>query len=442
MTRRLGALAGAALVAAALAGCSVFEGGGDGERLEGERISVLDLERKLEPDEALASTQVALPRPYVNESWTQAGGTASHAMYHLALPAELQQRWSVDAGAAADTAQPILAEPVVADGRIYVMDAGMTVRAFRAQTGEPLWTRDLVTEADEDEGAFGGGLAVEDGRVFATTGAGNVHALAGKSGEVRWTTNLGTPMRAGPSVKDGTLYVVTIVNETVALSTEDGSERWRHTGVQEQAGLLGSASPAIGAGSVVSAYSSGQLTALLADNGRNLWTDSLAGVRRASEVADMADIRGLPVVDRDRVFAVSNSGPMVSVEMRTGARAWERELASGTTPWAAGNYIYVLTTNSRVAAVRRKDGKVRWVTKIAAYADAEAKEDPIHWTRPMVAGDRIILMGSHGMAASLSPYTGELLGTMELPGPPAVAPVIANETLYLLTRDATLIAYR
>jgi outer membrane protein assembly factor BamB len=133
---------------------------------------------------------------------------------------------------------------------------------------------------------------------------------------------------------------------------------------------------------------------------------------------------------------------MVSVNMRTGARAWERELASAATPWAAGNYVYVLTTNARVAALRRKDGKVRWVTKIAAYADAEAKADPIHWTGPMLAGDRVILMGSHGVAASLSPYTGELLGTMSLPGAPAVPPVVANETLYLLTRDATLVAYR
>lgn len=441
MVRRIGALAGL-LMAAGLAGCSVFEGGGDGERLEGERISVLDLERKLEPDEGLADARVTLPQPYVNAGWTQAGGTASHAMYHLALPGGLAKQWSVDAGASADRGRPILSEPVVADGRIYVMDADMTVRAFRAQTGKALWTRELVTDADERDGAFGGGLAVEDGRVFATTGAGNIHALDGKSGEVVWTTNLGTPMRAGPSVKDGTLYVVTIVNETVALATEDGSERWSHTGVEEQTGLLGSASPAIGSGSVVSAYSSGQLIALLTDNGRDLWTDSLAGVRRTSGLANMADIRGLPVVDRGRVFAVSNSGPMVAVNMRTGARAWERELASAAMPWAAGNYIYVLTTSAEVAAVRREDGKIRWVTEIAAYEDLEAKDDPIHWTGPIVAGDRVILMGSHGVAASLSPYTGELLGTMELPGAPAVAPVVANETLYLLTQDANLVAYR
>jgi hypothetical protein len=60
----------------------------------------------------------------------------------------------------------------------------------------------------------------------------------------------------------------------------------------------------------------------------------------------------------------------------------------------------------------------------------------------VLAGDRVILAGSHGVAASLSPYTGEFLGSIELPGPAAVQPVVADETLYFLTQNATLAAFR
>lgn len=438
MIRRWFGLALAAAAGLALGACGVFEGG-DKERLEGERISVLDLERKLEPDQQLQDEPVRLPKPYVNASWSQAGGTASHAMYHLALPEGLSRQWAVAAGANADMETPLLAQPVVKNGRIYVMDSELVLRAFRARDGKTIWTRELNTE---DDGVFGGGIAIADGRILATTGAGRIHAVNAKTGEMVWTTDVGTPMRAAPAVEDGALYAVTIVNETVALAVEDGSQRWSHQGIEEQSGLLGSASPAVAKDSVISAYSSGELFALLADNGRTLWSDSLAGVRRTSQISDMADIRGLPVVDRGTVVAVSNSGPMVSVNLRTGARNWARELASTANPWAAGDYIYVLTTNSRVAAVRRKDGKVRWVTEVAPYEDLEAKADPIQWSGPMVAGDRVILAGSHGVLAALSPYTGEFLGTMELPGAPAVPPVIANETLYVLTEDGTLAAYR
>ena len=43
---------------------------------------------------------------------------------------------------------------------------------------------------------------------------------------------------------------------------------------------------------------------------------------------------------------------------------------------------------------------------------------------------------------SISPYTGELLGRMEIPDGTYIAPVVANGTLYLYTNDAQLVALR
>ena len=53
-----------------------------------------------------------------------------------------------------------------------------------------------------------------------------------------------------------------------------------------------------------------------------------------------------------------------------------------------------------------------------------------------------VLLSSTGSAVAISPYTGELLGEPKLPGGAMVAPVLANETLYVLTDDGDLVAYR
>ena len=442
MARRLGKVAWlGVLIVAGCSGGSLFGNSDDGPKLEGERISVLDLESTLQPDSEIAGEQVQLPEPYVNQNWSQAGGTASHAMYHLALPGDLDEAWRADTGTGVRDSQPLLAQPVVADARLFTMGAGQTVRAFDTANGERLWSRALNTGGNDD-GAFGGGLAVADGRVFATTGFGAIFALDADSGEVLWRHETRTPIRGAPTVVQDKLFAVNIVNQTLALSLDAGEALWTHQGIEEQAGLIGSASPAASESSVVSAYSSGQLFALLNDNGRVLWNDGLAGISRTSRVSDMADIRGLPVLDRGRVVAASNSGRMVAVDLRSGARAWEVELASTETPWAGGDYFYVVTPEARVAAIRRRDGKIRWVTEIAAYEDMTEKTGPIYWHGPVLAGDRLILAGSHGTAVSLSPYTGEFLGRTELPGPPAVPPLVADETLYFLTEDATLLAFR
>ncbi|MFQ5620201.1 MAG: pyrrolo-quinoline quinone, partial [Rhodospirillales bacterium] len=64
------------------------------------------------------------------------------------------------------------------------------------------------------------------------------------------------------------------------------------------------------------------------------------------------------------------------------------------------------------------------------------------WSGPILAGDRLILAGSHGAVLSVSPYTGRILGTEDMPDGIPVAPVAANGSVYFLSNDAELLAYR
>jgi len=53
--------------------------------LPGQRIAILNLDRGLRPDPAVAELPVQLSEPYVNGTWTHYGGSPEHAMYHLSL---------------------------------------------------------------------------------------------------------------------------------------------------------------------------------------------------------------------------------------------------------------------------------------------------------------------------------------------------------------------
>lgn len=431
---RHGALAGLALTVAA---CSWFEG--DPERLEGERIDVLGPERRLSADEGIQNREVQLPRPYVNADWPQPGGNPPHAMYHLELGDEPSLAWSVDVGEASGDRQQIMSQPVVADGRVYAMDASTTVSAYNVDNGRRAWRRELIEDTD---GVFGGGVAASDGRLFVTTGAGRLFALDAETGETVWRYDASAPMRAGPTVRDGRVYAITIVNETVALSVEDGTELWTHQGIEEQAGLLGSASPAATAAAVFVAYSSGELFALLPENGRSLWSDSLAGIARTDSVANLTDVRAKPVAEGNRVYAVSNANRMAAIDTRRGARVWDSRLSGIEMPWIAGEWLFMVTAQSELLALERETGRIRWVTQLARWEDPEDRDGPIVWQGPVLAGDRLVLLGSNGKAVSVSPYDGEVLGAIDTPGSAAAPPVVADETLYILTDGATLAAYR
>jgi hypothetical protein len=60
----------------------------------------------------------------------------------------------------------------------------------------------------------------------------------------------------------------------------------------------------------------------------------------------------------------------------------------------------------------------------------------------VLAGERLILTSSNDEIITLSPYTGEPMNSVKLPGPAAVTPVVADGVVYVLTADAELLAFR
>lgn len=430
-------IAGASLV---LAGCGVFFEE-ETTRIPGERISVLSLDRQLEPDRRIADLQVRLPRPKNFPSWPLPGGTASHAPQHIAIPNVVKQAWRTDIGKGSDSTMRLLAPPIVVDGRAYVMDVESQISAVDVSNGEIVWEFDLKVPDDDDE-AFGGGLAYADGRLFASTGFADVIAIDIATGKELWRKRLSGPMRAAPTVDDRRVFVITVDNQIFALNAETGERLWSHAGIAEVAGLLGAASPAVGGGAVIVPYSSGEIFALKVENGRLLWSDNLSSSRRLDALSTLADIRGMPVIDRGLVFAVSHSGRMVAIDIRTGTRAWERSIGGVDMPWVAGEFIFVLSNENQLVCLTRRDGRIRWVLDLPRFEDEDDKDDPIKWSGPVLAGDRLILSGSHGEAWSISPYSGEILGRFDLSGSVYLPPIVADGTVFFLIEDGDLVAMR
>ncbi len=438
MLGRVSILLGAIVL---VSGCSGWFGDTEDAPLPGVRISVLNQDSDLKADPRVADLQVRLPRPRLNPEWPQPGGKPNHAMHHLAAEGALARIWRAGIGAGSDSERRLLAQPVIAGGRIFTMDVMAEVRAFDAASGKLLWRAELAPD-DDDDGILGGGLAVSGGRIYATTGFAQVVALDAAAGTEIWRRRLGAPMRAGPTVADGRVFAVTVANELYALEAGDGRTIWSHTGITEIAGLLGGGAPAVEGDIVVVPYSSGEIVALRTQNGRVLWADSLSPLRKTDPVSSIAHIRGRPVIDRGRVFAVGHSGRTVAIELSSGNRVWEQPIGGLYGPWVAGEFVYVISNNAELVCLIRRDGRIRWVRPLQRFEDEEDQTDPVRWAGPVLVGDRLLVAGTNSEIWSISPYTGSLLGRIEVPGPVTIAPAVANQTVFLLTDEADLIALK
>jgi outer membrane protein assembly factor BamB len=435
-------LALAALIA--LAACSSDDswfGAAEDPPLPGERVSVMLLERELSADPSLADLPIELPPPRRNDAWPQSGGDPTHVMHHLAAGDQLNIAWRAGIGTGSPGEGQLLARPVVAERRVFTMDADGTIRAFDADSGALLWQ----FEQDDDyaDGLIGGGLAFANGRLFATLSSGDVVALGAASGTEMWRQSLGVPLRAAPTVAEDRVLVLTADNQLYALDGTTGRPAWRHAGFFEGAGLLGGPSPAVDRGLVVVPYSSAEVYAIRLDNGRPLWSDTVERPRRTQALDEITDIDGMPVIDGEVVYVAGYGGQMAAIDARRGIRRWDVDVASTDTPWLAGDFLYVLTTRGEVVCLLRSNGRIRWVSPLPRVLNPDDPgSTPIVWSGPLLVGDRLLVAGSHGQAITMSPYTGEILGRQELPGPVVVPPVAAAGTVYMVTENAQLLAYR
>jgi outer membrane protein assembly factor BamB len=445
--RRSAALAALVTLALLAGGCSRGAGGekkAPRTPVFGQRTSILSGTEVIAADETLGATPVLLPDPIDHADWPQSGGDASKSLGGVTLGEARRVVWRaaiVGGGPLGKLASP----PVVAGGKLFVIDTDAVIHAFDAKTGKRLWDTRVGTGGAGGTAAlieFGGGVAVEGDRVYASTGVGDMLALDAADGKIVWKVRPGGPLRGSPTISNGNVYVMSQDNQIYALAEADGAIIWQDSGTLQSTGVFGVAAPAAGQGSVVAGFSSGELSVYRYENGRVLWGDSLSRTNISTSVSTLTDIDADPVIDRGRVFAIGEGGRMASYELVSGQRLWELNIGGIATPRVAGEWVFVVTDKGRLYCIARTAGKVRWIADLGGYRNPKSKTGPIRWDGPLLAGGKLILVSTDGEMAFVDPADGAIKSRRKIGLPMSLPPVAADKMLYVLTDNGTIIAYR
>lgn len=454
LRRGLGPIAAVAAMAA-LSACStvsrvsdaVWPFGGDDNAPrqtapEDGRISILAFEQTLTPDPALASQRVTVPPAVQMVEWSQPGGTADNSPPQSTGSAVLQRAWTANLGQGSNNRSQLAAPPVIAEGRLFFLDADHRVHAISATDGGRIWAENLRPDEGRDRVARGGGVAAAGGRVFVTTGFGFIVALDASTGQEVWRAQADAPFQSAPTVSGSRVYAITNDSELLAIDAGSGEVLWTHQAIAEPARILSAPSVAVDGDTVVAPFASGELVALLGGNGRRLWSDALSRSGQLTSLSAINDIAGRPVLDNGVVFAVSHSGVLAAIDLRSGQRGWARSFASTQTPWIAGNVLYAVNTDGQLAAFDRQTGNAYWVSQLRRYEDEGDREGRVAWTGPIMVGGRLVLANSLGQVISVTPESGETVATADVGKPVFIPPIAANDQIYIVTDEARLVVLR
>ena len=430
------------LMATALSGCGLFDQGP--LDVSGERISVIRENRNIKPDYSARQIQVRLPRAKVNYAWEQSGLTSTHKGDHLKSGGNLDEIWNISFGEGSSKRNVLISTPVADSNNVYTVDAEGIVRSFNLNDGEKVWEKKLKpsNRKAKDNSMSGAGIALKGDKLFVTTGFGHVFAINKADGNIVWNHDIKSPIRIAPSVDDELVIVQSLDNGIFALNVNTGNELWKDKLEEEATTMIGGGAPAYSAGKdiVLAGFSNGQIQAYKASTGTPLWSEWVVPSSSTESLSDITAIKANPIIDNDIAYVVGYNGPMVAIDIRTGAKVWQREISSTSQPWLAGNFLFVLTEDSDLVAINKQDGKIVWTT-IIPYAKDDEKLG-VFTSGPILANDALLVASSNGKLFSVSPYNGRIMGVADIEEGVETAPIVANETLLITTKEADITAYK
>jgi outer membrane protein assembly factor BamB len=456
MTPRRHARVIAAIVALGLsvAGCSSFHNPFEARpkvsrAAPGERISLLELNDQLKVSEPLKGQDFFLPAPAAQAEWPLAGGTLEQSVENVDAAPDFAIAWRRSFGVKSNRHAHVMAPPIMAGGKVFVMDSGATVAAIDARTGAPVWRTDLKpkTKKGRERDAFGGGLAYVDGQLYVASGFRLVAQLDGNSGRVNWLTRTAAPLHAAPTVADGRVYVVDVDDELMTFNAASGAPDWTYQALTEPARMLVASSPAVANGTLVASFASGELVALRSDNGTELWNQPLSRTTRTNALSEIRDISGRPVIYKGDVFAISHADVMAATDLRSGQVRWQIPFSGITSPWAAGDVVFAVGQDGSVICASRDSGQLYWISDLNAPGAAKkGKKAPKRprtvWSSPILANGRLITVSDNGEAVALDAKTGAVQRRIKIGDDALLGPIAAGGMIYVATQQADLIAIR
>jgi len=461
-SRRTRLLAFVIVAAMGVSGCATvsrfnpFNRGDEGPQetaSEGERISIVAADQRLEVAEGLKGVDFSLPPAAAVAEWPLPGGTPEQSAGHVDAAPGLSVAWRRGFGEGSDRGRHVMAPPIAAAGRIYVMDAEANVSAIDARTGAPVW-RTSVRPADNrrDREAFGGGVAFSDGKLYVTSGYRLVAQLDAATGAVGWTRRTDQPIHAAPTLAAGRVAAVALDNTLVTFDAATGEPAWTYQALSEPARILAASSPAVSGDTLVASFGSGELVALRAQNGNDIWNEALSRASRTSALSEIRDIPGRPVIYQGDVFAVSHSGVMAAIDLRSGQARWSLPVVGVTSPLPAGDVVFVVSKTGELICAQRETGQIYWMRNLNEGQETRKRGGVFGiggrtvlaptWSGPLLANDRLILVSTAGQLVSVNAKTGEVQRRVPLGAPAKLAPIAMGDTVYVVTDTAQLIALR
>ncbi|ACD16933.1 outer membrane protein assembly factor BamB [Paraburkholderia phytofirmans] len=336
---------------------------------------------------------------------------------------DVQQAWKASVGKAGR----YLFSPVAVGNAVYAAGANGSVAKIDAQTGQDVWRVKLHDDLSAGVGS--------DGTLTAVGGLkGDVYVL-GADGKQLWTAKAPGEIISPPLVGNGLVVVRTVDGQITAFNAQTGEQKWNYRNRAVPLNLrVSSGMTFAGDAAVLAGFPGGAFAAINVQTGDNYWQTPVSYPKGVTEVERINDVTGPPTLVGSETCAVTFQGQIGCFDANSGRAVWEKAFSS-TSGLAQDDRAVVAADDwSVVSAFDTNSGALLWKNDKLKNRDLSV---------PFILGHAAVLGDYQGYVHFLSRDDGTLVARVKTDGSPiTAAPVLAGETLVVLTHDGDLYGYR
>ncbi len=389
------------------------------------------------------NNRIELPPMKSNNQWVLISSAISKDNPNLMLGENPSEIWSVSIGKGDSRKKRLVTDPIFYQQMIFTLDANSTASAFDTK-GKLLWKKDLTPAGEKSGEIFGGGFAAGQDQLFVTLGYGFLLSLDPSTGEKNWSQRLSSAGNNSPIFKDGFVYLISGDSKAWAIDAENGRISWKVDGIGNETNLISSNSPAVSEKYALFGFGNGEIYATFKKGGYVLWSSSLSGRGDSRVISAIDDIVASPAIVGRNVYAADGSGKVVSLKIENGERNWTAPFGSSGNFWIAGKSLFFISDTNKLVRLEMKTGKTVWLTELPSFSQKRpliSKKNNQHHG-PIIAADRLVIVSSDGYIRFYDPKTGQQRNKLKIKAGATANPIVVNETLYLITQDGKLRAFR
>jgi outer membrane protein assembly factor BamB len=420
------------VLGALLVGCS------SKEKLKGQREELIISEYDENMINAIDQSPVIVDLENKdNSEFTQPHFNSEHCYASLKFSLSPSRIWTSNLDFKASESIKITAAPIVAEGKVFCIDAGGVIYAFDQKNGKRLWRKSTTLVGKN--GQIGGAIAYDSGRLIVTSSFAEGFSLNAKDGTILWRIKLPSACKGdGITIHNGKAFLMCSNSSIHCINLDDGKTLWSHSGMLMDSTFMGSSSVAISDGIVCFAYPSGEVFALLEETGSVIWDAMLSKFSLTNASRAFSHPRACPVVKDGVVYLVAANEQTSAFNIKSGKLLWRSDFGGIQTPIVNGNSIFIFNSKSELICLNRQTGHKRWAKKLTH------KEDKlVDWSSMILLKDHIFVLSPLGYAQFVSVYDGKIKKTISLDDEVIpVNPVVANGVMYFSTNNGKLVAYR